>query len=366
MGHFSSMFNGWARSFSIKKASTSGNCGGREAVEVMAKEAKKNDLILHSSGFVNVNGSNNFTSLYSKRGEKGVNQDCFIVWEEFGGQEDMLFCGVFDGHGPWGHYVAKRVRESMPSSLLCNWQETLAEASLDPDFDLQAEKKLHRFNIWKHSYLKTCAAIDQELEHHRRIDSFNSGTTALTIVRQGESIFVANVGDSRAVLATMSDDGNLEPVQLTIDFKPNLPQEAERIIQCKGRVFCLGDEPGVHRVWLPHEESPGLAMSRAFGDYCVKDFGLISVPEVTQRNITSRDQFVVLATDGVWDVVSNQEAVQIVSSTPNRAKSAKRLVECAARAWKRKRRGIAVDDISAVCLFFHPCSIQQVTVPKES
>ncbi|KAJ9681861.1 hypothetical protein PVL29_017974 [Vitis rotundifolia] len=224
MGHFSSMFNGWARSFSIKKASSSGNCGGREAVEVMTREAKKNDLILHSSGFVNVNGSNNFTSLYSKRGEKGVNQDCFIVWEEFGGQEDMLFCGVFDGHGPWGHYVAKKVRESMPSSLLCNWQETLAEASLDPDFDLEAEKKFHQFNIWKHSYLKTCAAIDQELEHHRRIDSFNSGTTALTIVRQGESIFVANVGDSRAVLATTSDDGNLEPVQLTIDFKPNLPR----------------------------------------------------------------------------------------------------------------------------------------------
>ena len=113
-----------------------------------------------------------------------MNVILFLQWQEFGGQEDMLFCGVFDGHGPWGHYVAKRVRESMPSSLLCNWQETLAEASLDPDFDLQAEKKLHRFNIWKHSYLKTCAAIDQELEHHRRIDSFNSGTTALTIVRQ--------------------------------------------------------------------------------------------------------------------------------------------------------------------------------------
>jgi serine/threonine protein phosphatase PrpC len=76
-------------------------------------------------------------------------------------------------------------------------------------------------------------------------------------------------------------------------------EEAERIIQCKGRVFCLNDEPGVHRLWLPDDDSPGLAMSRAFGDYCVKDFGLISVPEVTQRNITSRDQFIVLATDGV-------------------------------------------------------------------
>lgn len=55
----------------------------------------------------------------------------------------------------------------------------------------------------------------------------------------------------------------------------------------------------MQRVWRPEEESPGLAMSRAFGDYCVKDFGLISVPEVTQRHITNEDQFVVLATDGV-------------------------------------------------------------------
>jgi serine/threonine protein phosphatase PrpC len=64
-------------------------------------------------------------------------------------------------------------------------------------------------------------------------------------------------------------------------------------------VFCLGDEPGVHRVWLPDQEAPGLAMSRAFGDYCVKDHGVISTPEVTQRRITARDKFVILATDGV-------------------------------------------------------------------
>ena len=61
----------------------------------------------------------------------------------------------------------------------------------------------------------------------------------------------------------------------------------------------MEDEPGVYRVWLPNGESPGLAMSRAFGDYCVKDFGLISVPEVTQRRITGKDQFIVLASDGV-------------------------------------------------------------------
>ncbi|KAF5746719.1 phosphatase 2C family protein [Tripterygium wilfordii] len=356
MGHFSSMFNGLAR-FSLRKGRNSGNEEGREIAAELAKEAKKNDLLLSSSGCVNVNGSRNFASVFSKRGEKGVNQDCFIVWEEFGCQADMIFCGIFDGHGPWGHFVAKKVQESMPSSLLYNWQQTLAQTSLDEDMDLESDKKYRRLNVWKQSYMKACAAVDKELEQHRKIDSFCSGTTALTIVRQGELIYIANVGDSRAVLATTLDDGSLVPVQLTVDFKPNLPQEAERITQCNGRVFCLDDEPGVHRVWLPHKESPGLAMSRAFGDYCVKDFGLISVPEVTQRHITSKDQFVVLATDGVWDVISNQEAVQIVSSTPDQAKSAKRLVECAARAWKRKRRGIAMDDISAICLFFHSSTL---------
>ncbi|TQD69371.1 hypothetical protein C1H46_045096 [Malus baccata] len=354
MGYLSSMFSGLARSLLFKKGKNNGeDSGGRGAAEAMAKEAKKNGMILRSSGIVNVDGSNNFASVFSKRGEKGVNQDCCIVWEEFGCQEDMMFCGIFDGHGPWGHFVAKQIRETMPPSLLCSWQETLGQTSIDLDSDLESDKKRHRFNIWKDSYIRTCAAIDHELEQHRRIDSFYSGTTALSIVRQGELIFIANVGDSRAVLATTLDDGSLMPVQLTVDFKPSLPQEAERIIQSNGQVFCLEDEPGVQRVWQPDGETPGLAMSRAFGDYCLKDFGLISVPEVSHRNITSKDQFVVLATDGVWDVVSNQEAVQIVGSTADRAKAAKLLVECAAQAWKRKRRGIAMDDISAICLFFH-------------
>lgn len=83
MGHFSSMFNGLVRSLSIKKGRYSGKCSRDEAVEVMAKEAKKNDLILRSSGSVNANGSANFASVYSKRGEKGVNQDCFIVLEVY-------------------------------------------------------------------------------------------------------------------------------------------------------------------------------------------------------------------------------------------------------------------------------------------
>ena len=65
-------------------------------------------------------------------------------------------------------------------------------------------------------------------------------------------------------------------------------------------------------MWLPYEESPGLAMSRAFGDYCIKNYGVISVPEVIQRNITSRDQFMVLASDGVRIRLNKFRAVNLV------------------------------------------------------
>ncbi|KAJ7955155.1 putative Protein phosphatase 2c [Quillaja saponaria] len=355
---FPSLVNGLARTMSTKKGKNGQNEAGREAVEVLEKEAKKNELILGSSGIVKSSKSNNFASLCSKRGNKGINQDCLIVWEEFGCQEDMIFCGIFDGHGRWGHYVSKRVRELVPASLLCSWQETLASKSLDLDFDLEMDRNLHQFEIWKQSYLKTYAGIDEDLKQQSGIDSFRSGTTALTIVKQGEHLIVANAGDSRAVLATTSDDGTLVALQLTTDLKPNLPEEAQRIMESKGRVFCLEDEPGVYRVWMPNQETPGLAVSRAFGDYCVKDFGLISVPDVTHRNLTSGDQFLILATDGVWDVISNQEAVHIVSSAPDKEKAAKRLVACAKREWKHKKRGIAMDDTSAICLFFQSSTLQ--------
>ena len=68
-------------------------------------------------------------------------------------------------------------------------------------------------------------------------------------------------------------------------------------------------------------------------------------------------------------MISNQEAVQVVFSTPDREKSAKRLVECAVRAWKNKKRGIAMDDISAICLFFHPSPSQKaapLTISKQA
>ena len=127
--------------------------------------------------------------------------------------------------------------------------------------------------------------------------------------------------------------------------------EAERIKQCKGRVFALQDEPEVSRVWLPFDNAPGLAMARAFGDFCLKDYGVISIPEFSHRVLTDRDQFIVLASDGVWDVLSNEEVVEVVASATSRASAARLVVDSAVREWKLKYPTSKMDDCAVVCLF---------------
>ncbi|BAT83114.1 hypothetical protein VIGAN_04021800 [Vigna angularis var. angularis] len=55
------------------------------------------------------NGSSEVASMFCKQGRKGINQDAMLIWENFCSKEDTIFCGVFDGHGPYGHKVAKKI-----------------------------------------------------------------------------------------------------------------------------------------------------------------------------------------------------------------------------------------------------------------
>ncbi|EMS49236.1 putative protein phosphatase 2C 66 [Triticum urartu] len=344
------------------------------------------------------NGASAAACLHTQQGRKGTNQDAMVVWEilrivllianiqskkvppllewESFNSNDSVFCGVFDGHGPYGHFVAKKVRDSLPVKLLAQWK-TSANVGTSPHLngsisgslnseetasavddewgesaDVEGSDMLpETFLPLKQSYLKAFKLMDKELKMHPTIDCFCSGSTAVTLVKQGWDLVVGNLGDSRAVMATRDAANNLTAVQLTVDLKPNLPKEAERIQQCRGRVFALQDEPEVSRVWLPNNDSPGLAMARAFGDFCLKDYGLISVPQISYRRLTEKDEFIILATDGVWDVLSNKEAIDIVAAAPSRATASRALVDCAVRSWRLKFPTSKSDDCAAVCLF---------------
>ncbi|GJM88188.1 hypothetical protein PR202_ga04218 [Eleusine coracana subsp. coracana] len=302
-------------------------------------------------------------SMHTKQGWKGANQDAMTVSQDFAGQNGHMFCGVFDGHGPLGREVACHVRDTLPSKLSSYLKLKTEDLSSNSDLDSFDKSDSTSFSdtsdenqllsTWKNIFLKTFEDVDQELRQHSGIDCICSGTTAVTVVRQGNHLFIANLGDSRAVLCTRDSKDRLTPVQLTTDLKPDLPSEAARILSCKGRVFAMDDEPDVPRLWLPDQDAPGLAMARAFGDFCLKDHGLICTPEVYYRKLSEKDEFLVLATDGIWDVLSNRQVIKMVSSVSDPSKAAKQLIDCAVRSWRRKFPTSMVDDCAVICVLFN-------------
>ncbi|KAI8564117.1 hypothetical protein RHMOL_Rhmol03G0157300 [Rhododendron molle] len=118
------------------------------------------------------------------------------------------------------------------------------------------------------------------------------GSTAAVAVVTPDKIVVSNCGDSRAVLCR-----NGAAIPLSSDHKPDRPDELERIENAGGRVI----------YWDGARVLGVLAMSRAIGDNYLKPF-VIPEPEVTVTDGTAEDACLILASDGLWDVVSNDTA----------------------------------------------------------
>ncbi|KAI3979509.1 hypothetical protein MKX01_001701 [Papaver californicum] len=298
--------------------------------------------IYQNAIFINSSSSKTqIGSVSSQQGQKGINQDSAMLQQGFGMDAGVL-CGVFDGHGKNGQVASRLVRSWLPGLLL---NQKKAISSLDLVFNKDCVEE------WRKACVGAYKVMDQELKLQENLDCSCSGTTSVTVIKQGEDLIIANLGDSRAVLGTRSENGEMMVVQLTTDLKPNVPEEVERIRNSNGRVFALENEPHVPRVWLPNEKYPGLAMTRAFGDFDLKDYGIIPIPQISHHHLKINDKFVVLASDGVWDVLSNKEVVSIASSArPETA--AKEVVDAAVNSWKQKFPYSKMDDISVSCMFF--------------
>ena len=134
--------------------------------------------------------------------------------------------------------------------------------------------------------------LDDEL---RLLDSDVTGSTAcVALVRQEfghKIVYVANVGDTRAVL---SKSGAAE--RMSMDHKATDQSEIDRIR--KGGGIVMDDRVG-----------GTLAVTRAFGDHALKRDGVTAKPTINKHVLRPFDKFLVIASDGVWDVLSDQEAI---------------------------------------------------------
>ncbi|KAK4480503.1 hypothetical protein RD792_013578 [Penstemon davidsonii] len=192
------------------------------------------------------------------------------------GNKTYDFFGVYDGHGGWrvAHACSEMLHKLLGKNLgegndceEINWEKLMVEGFKEMDEEVN----------------KIGAAVA------------TTGSTAVVAVVGEEVVVVANCGDSRAVLSRGGAS-----VQLSDDHKPDRPDELERIEVSGGKVIN----------WNGQRVLGVLATSRSIGDHYLKPF-VITEPEVKVINRTELDEFLILASDGLWDVVSNDLGCQI-------------------------------------------------------
>lgn len=133
--------------------------------------------------------------------------------------------------------------------------------------------------------------------------SAGCGTTATVVTLIGDTLSVAHVGDSRAVLGR----ANGEVIRLCEDHRPGREDEQERIVSAGGLVVCVSGTCRVNGV---------LAVSRAIGDVDLKKY-VIAEPDIASMNLQGDEEYMILGSDGLWDVVSDEESVQLVRDAVN-------------------------------------------------
>ncbi|XP_068636640.1 protein phosphatase 2C and cyclic nucleotide-binding/kinase domain-containing protein-like isoform X3 [Aristolochia californica] len=274
-----------------------------------------------SAQFLPPNGSRtvripsaNYELKYSYLSQRGyypdaldkANQDSYSIHTPFGTNPNDHFFGVFDGHGEYGAPCSQFVKQKLCENLLRNSR-----------FHVDAVEASHA------AFLTTNMQL-----HADNVDDSMSGTTAITILVRGSSIYVANSGDSRAVIAERRGE-DIVAVDLSIDQTPFRADELERVKQSGARVLTLdqieglknpdvqcwgseeaddGDPP---RLWVPNGMYPGTAFTRSIGDSIAETIGVVATPEIVAFELTPNHPFFVLASDGVFEFLSSQTVVDM-------------------------------------------------------
>ena len=338
------------------------DASGRQSSNRGGAPAAASEVVTAGTGFAH--------ALVSKAGcepgSRKTNQDSMFVLTNWAPAGKATLVGVLDGHGPLGHEVSGFLRNAFPT-VLATHAEALAAG--DTPEALRA----------------TFAACDEQLTASGIDCDFSGSTAVVALMDTTGRITCAWTGDSRLVVgrraaggegnhgsspasspesgSTPAARGSGSPgqkqaqwsaVPLTFDHKPDLPGEAERIKKAGGRVEQLVDEHGrrvgPHRVWLRTSWTPGLAMSRALGDVVAHRAGVTSLPDISTHRLAPCDEIIIAATDGLWEFIDNDEAVNLAAKHATPAAACAALAAEAAARWVKEEDGVC-DDITILVFF---------------
>ncbi|BAF18885.1 probable protein phosphatase 2C 54 isoform 1 [Oryza sativa Japonica Group] len=238
--------------------------------------------------------------------------------------EAISFYGVFDGHG--GKDAAHFVRDNLPRIIV-----------EDADFPLELEKVVRRsFVHADNQFAKT---------------TLSSGTTALTAMIFGRTLLIANAGDCRAVLSRCGT-----AIEMSVDHRPCSLSEKLRVESLGGYV----DDGYLNGL---------LGVTRALGDWHLegmKEAGnpggpLSAEPELKMITLTKDDEFLIIGSDGIWDVFSNQNVVDFAR---RRLQEHNDVKSCCREIVEEAIKRGATDNLTAVLVSFHLEAPPQVRVSR--
>ncbi|GAB2263213.1 hypothetical protein Droror1_Dr00004210 [Drosera rotundifolia] len=254
-------------------------------------------------------GRDGFYSVCCKRGRRAAMEDRFSAVVDVNGDSKQGFFGVFDGHGgaKAAEFGVENMNKNIMDEVMRRGQDDVEEAV-------------------RQGYLKTDSDFLKE-------DSRGGSCCVTALIRDG-NLVVSNAGDCRAVL---SRGGRAEA--LTSDHRPSREDEKQRIESMGGYVDCYN---GVWRI------QGTLAVSRGIGDGHLKKW-VIAEPETRVHRIESDCEFLILASDGLWDKVTNQEAVDVARPLCIGTSKLEPLVTCKKLVEMAASRG-SCDDISVMLI----------------
>eukprot|EP00656_Telonema_subtile_P053699 TRINITY_DN783_c0_g1_i11.p1 TRINITY_DN783_c0_g1~~TRINITY_DN783_c0_g1_i11.p1 ORF type:complete len:512 (-),score=95.68 TRINITY_DN783_c0_g1_i11:315-1850(-) len=270
------------------------------------------------------------------------NQDSVLIERDLNGDPNKHLFGVFDGHGRLGHHCSQFARNSFSGALRCS-------KSFEESVSTAYQHAFHQVNAQMHQ----TAALDDRV----------SGTCAATVCVCGDWIYVANLGDSR-VLVAQEEAHKWGWMDLSADQTPFRPDELQRVTACGAEIRTMADleadsesqqGPGdwtlsdPPRLFVPGTLDPGYPFTRALGDSFAEPVGLSATPEVARYQLCAKDKAVVVCSHGVFDFLESMEVAAIAEQHQDQALQAARAVVSEAH-----RRSLSchdsTDDLTALVI----------------
>ena len=312
-----------------------------------------------------------------------ANQDAYCIHTNvIPGKDDALFA-VFDGHGKDGDGCAIFAKTHLPNHIV---QRVTSVAQFNQQNGIIDLSKDQVQQCLKMAHVDT----NKQLRKDPNVDDSLSGTTAISIYFHGRRnrITVSNVGDSRAVLGQvdqndMSRNPAIKALPLSRDQTPYRKDERIRVRATGARVLSLDQLEGLEpilasehettdhttgnndtefvlgdqideggdppRVWHPTEDYPGTAFTRSIGDALAEDLGVYAEPEMLTREIQPQDRILVVASDGVYEFLTNQSVIDICAKFSDPLEACRAVVAEAYELWLQYE--LRTDDITIICIF---------------